>query len=333
MIIDVHTHYLPRWFVDPGAAGASPGQYTVRIQSDSPPHRYEATGVAAGFDVEQLFDVERRIADMVRQGVDRQVISVPPPFGFFYEEEPQLAGGLCRALNDGFARTIGDHPDRFIGLATVPLQDPPAAVRELTRAVSDLGLHGVEIGTHIGVRNLDDPALAPFFAAVQELDVPLFIHSTRPLGGERLTGYHLLNLIGNPTEDALAAASLIFGGVLEAAPRLKVYLAHGGGSCPLIHGRWTRGWQVRPEARLHVSNPPAEYLRRLRFDSLTHDPNALRYVVATVGSDRVLLGSDYPYDMADPDPVGSVRQLSELSGADLELILGGNAERLFGLIG
>lgn len=309
----------------------SSGRYTVRIRRTAGKGPFAASGVAAGFDVEQLFDTGRRLADMQRQGVDRQVLSVPPPFGFFYEEDPDLAIELCRSLNDGFARTIGDHPDRFLGLATVPLQDPSAAIRELTRAIRELGLHGVEIGTHIGARNLDDPELAPFFTAVRDLDVPLFIHSTRPLGGDRLAGYHLLNLIGNPTEDALAAASLIFGGVLEATPGLKVYLAHGGGSCPLIHGRWTRGWDVRPEARSHISRTPTEYLRALRFDSLTHDANALRYVISVVGSDRVLLGSDYPYDMADPDPVQSIRRLSELPETELNLMLGGNAEQLFGL--
>jgi aminocarboxymuconate-semialdehyde decarboxylase len=331
MIIDVHTHFLPPGFVDRDPPDRAPTEYGVRIPggAGSPPHA--ARGFATGFDVEQLVDVDRRAADMEHQGVDRQVLSVPPPFGFFYEEDPALASALCRSLNDEFARTVADHPDRFLGLATVPLQDPATAVRELTRAVRELGLHGVEIGTHIGPRNLDDPALAPFFAAVQELDVPLFIHSTRPLGGDRLTAYHLLNLIGNPTEDALAAASLIFGGVLEAAPRLKVYLAHGGGSCPLIRGRWRRGWEVRPEARARTSEAPDDAFRRLRFDSLTHDADALRYVVQTVGADHVLLGSDYPYDMADPDPVGSVRQLMELSATDRDAILGGNAARLFGL--
>jgi aminocarboxymuconate-semialdehyde decarboxylase len=191
-------------------------------------------------------------------------------------------------------------------------------------------LSGAQIATRVGARNLDDPVLRPFFAAAQESKAPVFVHSTRGLGADRLSEYHLGNLIGNPTEDAIAAASLIFGGVVDAFPRLRLYIAHGGGSCPYLAGRWDRGWLVRPEARVHLADPPSGYLRRLSFDSLTHGDAQLRYLLQQSDAQHVLLGTDYPYDMAEPDPVGRITALG-LPGEQRSQVLGGNATAMFRL--
>jgi aminocarboxymuconate-semialdehyde decarboxylase len=334
VIVDVHAHFLPSRCLELDQPTSAAAAYTVHITD---PHTREslfrAETTASGFDVEQLHGLERRRRDMLRQGVDLQVLSVPPPFGFFYALEPPTALAICRVLNDAFAETVAADPDHFVALATVPLQAPEVAVTELRRAVTELGLCGVEIGSNVAGRNLDDQGLRPFFAAVQDLDVPLFIHSTNggALGGGRLARYQLANLIGNPTEDALAAASLIFGGVLEDFPRLKVYLAHAGGSCPYIFGRWEHGWRVRPEARTIIQRPPSAYAGQLMFDSLTHSAAALQFLIDSVGSERVLLGTDYPYDMAEPEPVQRVAQLERLPEAARARVLGDNAARLFRL--
>jgi aminocarboxymuconate-semialdehyde decarboxylase len=177
--------------------------------------------------------------------------------------------------------------------------------------------------------NLDDASLAPFYAKVQELDVAVFIHPLTVLGAERLRRFHLGNLIGNPTEDAVAAASLIFGGVLKEFPRLKFYIAHGGGSCPFLRGRWEHGWRVRPEARIKIDRPPSEYFSLLYFDSLTHSGPALNYLVETVGPERVMLGTDYPYDMSDVDPLKTIASLPHLTDMQRDMIYGDNAAALF----
>jgi aminocarboxymuconate-semialdehyde decarboxylase len=330
--VDVHTHFLHESnvaFIDRATS-----VYAVRIKEPgSDEVLLHRDLVAAGFDPEQLFKPQRRRQDMQRQGIDVQVISAPPPIAFFYDIAPQRAVRLCQIVNDGFARLISEDADHFIGLATVPLQSPDEAIRELDRAVRELGLRGVEIGTNIAGVDLDAREFGPFYASVEELQVPLFIHSTNAgaFGGTRLDRYHLSNLIGNPTEDALAVASLIFGGVLAEFPGLKIYVAHGGGSCPFLRGRWDHGWRVRPEAKLHIQRLPSEYLARLHFDSLTHGGPALNFLVETVGAERVMLGSDYPYDMADPNPVAAIAALPHLSDRERRLILGDNAAMLFGL--
>ena len=329
MIVDVHTHFLPGDMVHADSLSTPGEPYDVRIVDDAGAELFAGRGHAAGFELSQLIDPLRRMADMDRMGVDRQVLSVPPPFGFFYTTDLERDQSLCRRLNEGIAAVVARHPDRFIGMATVPLHHPEAAAEELRYARS-LGLVGVEIATRVGERNLDDPVLRPFFAAAQESRAPVFVHSTRGLGADRLSAYHLGNLIGNPTEDAIAAASLIFGGVVDAFPRLRLYIAHGGGSCPYLAGRWDRGWLVRTEARGSLVAPPSTYLRRLSFDSLTHGDAELRFLLQQSDSEHVLLGTDYPYDMGEPDPVGRVKSLGLTDEARAQ-VLGGNAATMFGL--
>jgi aminocarboxymuconate-semialdehyde decarboxylase len=330
VIVDCHTHFLPADAVTAQSLTTPDVAYQVRIGDADDPDLFTGTGHAAGFALAQLVDPVRRMADMDVQGVDVQVLSVPPPFGFFHTQDLAVSRRLCARLNEATAAVVAAYPDRFIGLATVPIHHPEAAADVLEHAMGELGLRGAEIATRVGERNLDDPALRPFFAAAARLGAAIFVHSTRGLGAARLASYHFGNLLGNPTEDAIAAASLIFGGVLDAHPDLRIYVAHGGGSCPSLAGRWDRGWLVRPEARTHLSVPPSRYLRRMSFDSLTHGVEQLRFLLRVSDPAHVLLGTDYPYDMAEPDPVGRI-DAAGLSDADRLRVLEANAAAMFGL--
>ena len=330
MRIDVHAHYVPEPCVPEMEVKGSDGriQGLRIIQEGGRQIAYTNNAHNIGFDPPQIYSIERRLSEMAAQWVDMQVLSVPP-FLFFYGIDAAQSLELCRKINNGFAQTVNDHPKRFIALANLPMQDPQMAARELERSVRELGLRGAEICSNVNGKNLDDKSFAPFYAKLQELDVPVFIHPSNILGGQRLSGYHLQNLIGNPTDTAVAVASLIFGGVLKEFPRLKFYLAHGGGSCPFIRGRWEHGWQVRPEARANIDRPPSEYLRLLCFDSLVHSVPALNYLVETVGAARVMMGSDYPFDMGDKNPVEPIASLPHTSDDHKEMIFGGNAAALF----
>ena len=328
MKIDVHAHYVPHECINE-VKGTDGRTYGLRIaQEGSHQVPYSAGHRNIAFDTEQIYSIERRLNDMGTQRVDMQVLSVPP-FFFFYALDPAQSLGLCQKINNAFAETVRKHPNRFVGLANLPMQDPEMAARELERAVRELGLRGAEIGSNINGKNLDEKSFAPFYTKLQELNVPVFIHSATVLGIERLRAYHLQNLIGNPSDTAVAAASLIFGGVLKEFPRLKFYLAHGGGSCPYIRGRWEHGWRVRPEARLNIDRPPSDYFKLLSFDSLLHSVPALNFLVETVGVGRVMMGSDYPFDMGDKDPVNDIAALPHLSDDEKDMIFGGNAAALF----
>lgn len=330
VVVDVHTHFLPAEVVHAASLDTPDIEYRVHM-SDAEGALYDGKGRAAGFVVRQLVDPLRRLEDMDRMGVDVQVLSVPPPFGFFHTQDLDLSVRTGRVLNEGIAAAVASAPDRFLGLATVPIHHPEAAVSVLEDAMTSLRLRGAEIATRVGEANLDDPALEPFFAAAEKLRAVIFVHSTRGLGAERLADYHFGNLIGNPTEDAIATASLIFGGVIERHPQLRVYIAHGGGSCPALAGRWDRGWMVRSEGRRHITDAPSSYLRRMHFDSLTHGVAQLESLVRSTGARQVMLGTDYPYDMAEPDPVGRVEEAGNLSADDRRRILADNAAELFSL--
>jgi aminocarboxymuconate-semialdehyde decarboxylase len=221
------------------------------------------------------------------------------------------------------------NPDRFIGLGSVPLQAPELAAKELRRAMTTLGLRGAMIGTNVNGRNLDDPALAPFWAAAEELGAFLFIHPHGGIFGERLGSYYMKNFVGLPFDTTIAAASLVFGGVLERYPRLKLCLSHGGGYVPYQAGRFQHAYDVRPEAKAHLPNGPGASLGRLYYDTILHSKPALEFLISSAGPDRVLLGSDYPFDMGNLDCVARVRALSIESDAR-DLILGGYARTVLG---
>lgn len=319
MKIDVHAHILPEVF------HGSDDAFRVPIPGSGDHHQIEVQRTTS-FDYEAMYSIDKRLRYMDNSGIDMHVLSTPP--FYFYRLEPEKGLGASQSMNDELANVVAKNPDRFVALAHLPMQAPELAAQELERCVKELGIRGAEICTNINGTNLDDPSFDVLWAKMQELDVPFFLHPNFPLGPERLTEYYLINLIGFPVDSTVAAASLIFGGVLARFPQLKFYLAHAGGTCPYLRGRWEHGWRVRPEARIKIQRPPSEYFPLLFFDSLAHSLPALSFLAEQVGAGRIMLGTDYPFDMADPDPVKTVQSLPHLTDAEKELIFSGNAKQL-----
>ena len=275
------------------------------------------------------WDLERRQADMQANGIDVQVLSVCPQT-FLYDLEPGLALTLAQVQNEALSGLVRHSGGRYLGLAHVPLQSPEDAVAEMTRAVRELGLSGVQIGSHVEGTNLDDPSLEPFWERAEALRAFVMIHPQKPAGGKRTEANYFKNLIGNPLETTLAGGSLIFAGVMERYPDLRVMLVHGGGYLPYQFGRFNHGWEVRPEPKQNLSVSPERSVRRFFFDTLTHSEPALRYLVGEFGAEKVLFGTDYPFDMGRFD---GARQVAAMGFADRErdLIVGGLAAELLGL--
>lgn len=275
------------------------------------------------------WDLERRFADLDANGIDLQVVSVCPQT-FLYDLEKERALALAQVQNDAIAKLVRTHPDRLLGLATLPMQAPDLAVAELTRAVRVLGHVGIQIGSHIEGRNLDDPELEPLWAQAEALEAFILIHPQKPLGGKRLESNYFKNLIGNPLETTIAAGALVFAGVLDRYPRLRICLVHGGGFLPYQFGRFSHGWTVRDEPKKRLAVPPEESVRRFYFDTLTHSKPALRYLVQEFGAAQVLFGTDYPFDMGRFDGWKQVASLG-LPTPERDLIVGVRAAELFGL--
>lgn len=277
------------------------------------------------------WDLERRLQDMAASKVDVQVLSVCPQT-FVYAQPPALAAAFARIQNEQLAKLVKARPDRFLAIATLPMQAPKLAADELRHAVRTLGLRGAQIGSNVAGKNLDDPALEPVWATAAELDAFILLHPINVAGVDRLSSYYLNNLIGNPLDTTIAAACLVFSGVLERHPSLKICLAHGGGFVPYQAGRFLHGWHVRKEPKSKLPKPPTESLGRFYFDTIVHSKDVLEFLVGNAGVDRVLLGSDYPFDMGMPDGVLQVRGLSIPAG-DQSSILGGRAKALLGAAG
>lgn len=268
-----------------------------------------------------------RLPDMDRMGIDVQVLS-PSPHQYYYWTEPELGLRAAQLINDRLAAIVRSAPERFAALGTVPLQDSALAVRELERCIDELGFGGVEIGSQVAGTDFADPRFEPFFAAAEARQALLFLH---PLGfthGERMREHHLNNVVGNPLESALALSHLIFGGVLERHPELRLCVAHGGGYLPMYFGRMDHAFAARDDCRRKINRKPSLYLAKLYFDTVVHDAKQLEYLIARFGAEHVLLGTDYPFDMGDPDPLGQLAAVPGLSLDDQRAIAGGNALRL-----
>ena len=271
--------------------------------------------------------IDERLDEMDSLGIDIQAIS-PSPAQYYYFAEPDVGRHAAQLVNDGITEAIAGYPDRFVGMGTVPLQDTNMAVTEMKRCVSDLGLRGIEISSNVDGRELSDPELLPFFAAAEELGVLLFLH---PLGfthGERLSRHYFNNLIGNPLESAIAVGHLVFDGVLDRYPGLRICVAHGGGYLPAYWGRMDHAYRAREDCRQHISRTPSDYMKQLYFDTLVFDKQQLDSLVQQWGADHLCLGTDYPFDMAEPDPAGFHAHLSE---SDREQIMYGTAASLLGM--
>jgi aminocarboxymuconate-semialdehyde decarboxylase len=315
--IDIHAHLTPQCFQREVLAGKSWHGMT------------KAEGEL--FNPMNAWTPEQRLADMKSLGVDVQVVSTNVAF-YKYDQDVATTAAIARACNDEVHQMTIDHPDRFAGLATLPMQDIKAAIAELERSVLRLGLKGAMINDHVNGRTFDEPEFLPFWKAAEHMGALIFIHQARPtLVMQRMQRYHLPNTVGNLVDRAVTFASFVFGGVMDQCPDLKVCLAHGGGYSCFGIGRMDRGWQVRSEARIHLDKPPSAYLRRFYYDCLTHSEPALRFLVDTVGADRVVLGTDWPADMRIDWPVAWVLGLKSLTQEEKEKILWKNLERLLGL--
>ena len=272
------------------------------------------------------FDVERRLKDMDATGVDVHVLSATPQ-SYLYGLEPALGVVTSTIQNNQMAKLVKQQPDRFMAIGTLPMQAPEEAAKELRRIIKTLDMRGAMFASNIMGKNLDDPSFAPLWAAAEELDAFIFIHPNNVAGADRLKSYYLANLIGNPLDTTIAAACLIFGGVMDRHPKLKICLAHGGGFVPYQAARWTHGWEVRPEPKKNVPNKPTEIIRRFYYDTILHSKETLEFMIERTGAERVVLGSDYPYDMGMMDCVAHVRSLS-ISDADKTGILTTRPEQL-----
>lgn len=262
-------------------------------------------------------------------GVDVQVVS-PAPSEYHYWADEARAADIVAATNEGVAALCARHPDRLVGLGSVALQHPALGADQLCHAVGELGLAGAVIGTQAGGADFSAARYAPLWAAAEELGAVLFVHPWGCTLGERLARSYLMNIVGNPIETTVALAHLIFGGVLDRHPGLRVVAAHGGGYLPFSPARADHAWRVVREDSHTSAEPPSAYLRRLWFDSVVHDPRLLGHLIDNVGADRVVLGTDYPFDMGQDDPVGALAEVAALSAEDRAAIAGGNAAALLG---
>jgi aminocarboxymuconate-semialdehyde decarboxylase len=331
-VVDIHCHYLnPE--ISAKTADLKPADYDMTTVFANAITR-ETNMKQMKERAHKLTGIDQRIKDMDAMGVDIQAVC-PAPYHYFYFTEPDVGAQLARDVNEGMAKLVAAHPDRLVGLGSVPLQNAELAIRELEYATKVLGLRGVEINTNVNGKDLTDPSLGleKFFARANELGTVLFMH---PLGftqAERLTNHYFNNVIGNPLDTTIAISHLIFDGVVARHPKIKFIAAHGGGFIANYWARMDHAWRARPDCRTVIKRAPSTYLNKFYFDSITFDPEMLRRLIDRFGADHVLLGTDYPYDMGEDDPVGLLAEVKRLSKADRQQIEGLNAMKLLKIKG
>ncbi|MEY2537378.1 MAG: aminocarboxymuconate-semialdehyde decarboxylase [Verrucomicrobiota bacterium] len=345
MKIDLHTHILPREWPDLDAKYGYPG--FIRLEHYQPCCARMMIGDRVFREItDNVWEPSRRLEEMDRANVSMQVLSTVPVM-FSYWAKPADALDLSRRLNDHIAEVMRANPTRFTGLATLPLQDPDLAARELERCVRELGLRGAQIGTHVDANqhfgrldtlNLDNAALQPVWSAAQELDAAIFVHPWDMVGRERMPKYWLPWLVGMPAETSLAICSMILGGVFARFPKLRVAFAHGGGAFPFTIGRIEHGFHVRPDlVAIDNQTTPRSYLAHgdapahFYVDSLVHDPDALRLLIKLFGAQRVALGSDYPFPLGEAHAGALIESMTELSSADKAMLCSGTVREFLAL--
>jgi aminocarboxymuconate-semialdehyde decarboxylase len=329
--VDVHTHLS----VPAGTALAAPflqPEHEPRSFYSSPETlRYNREYRASARQTGQFEDAEVRLADMDLQGIDVQVLSVPPTEYFYWLDEHE-ALAACRLQHERFAEVVAAHPDRFAAVANVPLRHPSLAVEVLREARDVYGFHGFVISADVVGLDLDDPRFDRVWEAAVELGMTAIMHPQGFTHGQRFTDYYLVNVMCMPLASTLAVTRMVLGGVWHRHPDLQMVVVHGGGYLPFYTARTDHAFHVRPELRKHIDRPPSEYLRLLHFDTNVFDPQMVRHLVDSFGADHVLLGTDYPFDMGTVDPLGFLDSVG-LADEERRLVLGGNAERLLRLRG
>ncbi len=323
-VIDVHTHFIPSEFHE---AAAHP-EWGARVERrDGAPWIVHSEGFAYPFDARFLCD-EEKFEDMRARGIDMAVVSLAPTL-FYYWISAADAGAFARMANDSLAKAVAESGGRLHGLASLPMNDPGAAADELRRAVEELGMVGAQIGTTIERDYIDRDRFLAVWEAADDLEVPLVLHPyyVGPKAGYE--DYYLTNIFVNPMDTALAASRIIFSGLLDRFPNIRLVLVHAGGFLPYQIGRLDHGWHVRNEPKQKIDRRPSEYLERFYMDTITHNDSALKWLIEHVGKERVVLGTDLPFDMADDDPVGRLERVSD--AVTCELIAGSNATELFRL--
>lgn len=326
-VVDIHAHCIPPAF-RAWLEGGGPGR-EVEVASGPGGARIRfGERFTTGPMRDSLGDMGQRLTAMDRMGIGVQLLA-----GWVdltgYDLPPDVGVGYSRAHNDMMAEEASAHPDRFRALATVPLQDPPGAARELERAMADLGMVGAQIATTVGPLWLDEAGLAPFWEVAEGLGALIVLHPMAPLTGVPLDRYFMDNLVGRPAETTIALAGLILSGVLERHPGLTLCAVHGGGFLPYQIGRLDRGYRVRPDwVGVRLDQSPGESLSRVYVDTVVHHPGVLGFLVESLGADRILLGSDFPFEMGDDDPVGLVGSVVGLDPGQREAIISGNVMRI-----
>ncbi len=322
--IDVHNHVIPETIVQ--AMQENPA-YNTKIEGEGNNRVFIRGKVRFPFDAE-FYNADAKLESMDRKKIDIAFIS-PGPQTFFYNLQDELAINTARLVNDGVAQMVAAQPDRLRGMATLPMQHPEAAIVELERIVKEYGFKGVELGTAIGEEELADPKFRPVLRRIQELKVMVFAHPNTQGSGGRLDCHYLTNLIGNPLDTTIMVGKLMFSGALDELQDLKILLAHGGGFLPYQIGRFVHGHKVRPDTAAVTASDPLQMLKRFWFDALTHSPQSIRHLIDVVGSEKIVLGTDAPFDMGEMAPVDRVAMTPGLTSQERENIWCNAATALF----
>jgi aminocarboxymuconate-semialdehyde decarboxylase len=325
--VDIHAHFFPQEYLDV-------------LAQEGPRFNVEYRAAEEGFYIKtearfqgplpyRVVDLKQRIADMDAQGTAVQAMSLTGPMAHWGDEE--VSEKLARAWNDAASAAHVAYPTRLVGLLTLPMMFPDRAIDELNRASKLPGMRGVYMGTNIDQRDLDDPLFEPIFARIEQLELPIFLHPLQVVGGARTAPFYLSNLLSFPFDTAIAACHLIFGGVLDRHPKLQFNLPHGGGVLLMLMGRVDHGATVRPEIeKLRLPRPPSKYLQRFTFDTVVHSKSIMEFVLGEVGAERIMIGSDYCFDMGYERPVHFLDEVN-LTSAQKRMILGENAARILKL--
>jgi aminocarboxymuconate-semialdehyde decarboxylase len=326
--IDIHSHVG----VPAAAAFAKP-----HLDMETIPLFHFADAATRALNQQQEVDLrlrmnahDDRLADLDRMGIDLQLVCPPPP-QCFYTVPLDIAVKASRMVNDGLAEYVAKKPDRFVALGTVPLQDGNEAAKELEYCVKTLGMKGVEILTNVDGHELSEAAYAPFWKKAEELGALVLIHPNGFTHAERFQRFYFNNVIGNPLETTIALHYLIFDGVIERHPNLKILAVHGGGFLPAYSGRIDHAWGARSDAHGDLPQPPTSYLKKIYFDTVVFTPYQLAELIRVFGADQIIMGTDYPFDMQDDDPIGHLAGVEGLDTSTMAAIAGGNAKRLLGL--